>query len=250
MPVPNISPVKHIEYECQQSKYGDIVPSLPLRGMICAASFSGKSILIQNLILDVYRGCFSRIYIFSPTVHLDTVWRPVKDYITKDLRPKDDENMYFDDYDPEDLEKIIERQKKVTQYLKDKNEKKLLSILIVLDDLSENKEFLRGNRVLQALYTKGRHLSISTVISVQNYKSVSPMIRKNLTFLIVFKLRNQSDLDAILEEFSNVADKKQLQKIYELATEEKYSFLYIDFMKHNVNDIFKIKFEKKIIIKK
>jgi hypothetical protein len=239
MPVPNISPVKHIEYECHQSKYGDIVPSLPLRGMICAASFSGKSILIQNLILDVYRGCFSRIYIFSPTVHLDTVWRPVKDYITKDLRPKDDENMYFDDYDPDDLEKIIERQKKVTQYLKDKNEKKLLSILIVLDDLSENKEFLRGNRVLQALYTKGRHLSISTVISVQNYKSVSPMIRKNLTFLIVFKLRNQSDLDAILEEFSNVADKKQLQKIYELATEEKYSFLYIDFMKHNVNGIFK-----------
>jgi hypothetical protein len=120
----------------------------------------------------------------------------------------------------------------------------------VLDDLSENKEFLRGNRVLQALYTKGRHLSISTVISVQNYKSVSPMIRKNLTFLIVFKLRNQSDLDSILEEFSNVADKKQLQKIYELATEEKYSFLYIDFMAHNPNDIFKIKFGKKIIIKK
>jgi hypothetical protein len=128
-------------------------------------------------------------------------------------------------------------------------EKKLLSILIVLDDLSENKEFLRGNRVLQALYTKGRHLSISTVISVQNYKSVSPMIRKNLTFLIVFKLRNQSDLDAILEEFSNVADKKQLQKIYELATEEKYSFLYIVFMAHNPNHIFKIKFEKRIKIK-
>jgi hypothetical protein len=217
--------------------------------MICAASFSGKSILIQNLILDVYRGCFSRIYIFSPTVHLDTVWRPVKDYITKELRPKDDENMYFDDCDPEDLEKIIERQKKVIQYLKDKNEKTLLSILIVLDDLSENKEFLRGNRVLQALYTKGRHLSISTVISIQNYRSVAPVIRKNLTFLIVFKLRNQSDLDSILEEFSNITNKKQLQKIYELATEEKYSFLYINFMAHNPNDIFKIKFEKRIKIK-
>jgi hypothetical protein len=119
MPVPNISPVKHIEYECHQSKYGDIVPSLPLRGMMCAASFSGKSILIQNFILDVYRGCFRRIYIFSPTVHLDTVWRPVKYYITKELRPEDDENTYFDDYDPDDLEQIIERQKKVTQYLKD-----------------------------------------------------------------------------------------------------------------------------------
>jgi hypothetical protein len=249
MSAPTIQPYKHLEYECKQSKYGDVVPKLPLRGMIVAPSFSGKSILIQNLILDVYRGSFERIFIFSPTVHLDTVWRPVKEYITKTISPNEKEQIDFEDYDPTDLEAIIEKQKKVIQYLKDQGQKNLFSILIVLDDLSENQEFLRGNRVLQALYTKGRHLSISTLISVQNYKSVNPVIRKNLTFLIVFKLRNYSDLDAILEEFSNITDKKTLKQIYELATAEKHSFLYIDFMKHDKNDVFKINFEKRIKIK-
>ena len=115
---------------------------------------------------------------------------------------------------------------------------------MVLDDLIENVEFLRSNRLLQALYTKGRHLSMSTVISVQQYRSVAPIIRRNLTFLVVFKLRNAAELDAIIEEFSNITSKKVLQQIYETATENKYNFLYVNFMAHDKNEIFKIKFEK------
>ncbi len=102
--------------------------------------------------------------------------------------------------------------------------------------------------MLQALYTKGRHLSISTVISVQQYRSVAPIIRRNLTFLIVFKLRNAAELEAIIEEFSNIASKKVLQQIYEIATEQKHSFLYVNFMAHDKNEIFKINFEKKIVL--
>jgi len=165
------------------------------------------------------------------------------------MKVSNKEKIYFEDYDPKDLEAVIEKQRKVTQYLKDNNVTKLFSILIVLDDLSENVEFLRSNRLLQALYTKGRHLSISTVISVQQYRSVAPIIRRNLTFLIVFKLRNAAELEAIIEEFSNISDKKTLQKIYETATENKYNFLYVNFMTHDKNEIFKINFEKRIILK-
>ena len=35
--------------------------------------------------------------------------------------------MFFDHYDPEDLEKIIETQRKVTQYMKDHNKKETVS---------------------------------------------------------------------------------------------------------------------------
>ena len=179
MSVPKLSPVKHIEYTCKQSKYGDIVPRLPLRGMLLAPSFSGKSVSIQSLILDIYRGCYQRIYIWSPTIHLDSVWKPVKEYIAKEIRPSDKEKIYFEDYNPEELKEVIERQRRVIQYQKDKGQTNLFSILIVLDDLSENQEFLKSNRLLQSLYTKGRHISASTLISVQNYKSVSSVIRKN-----------------------------------------------------------------------
>ena len=60
---PNIVPIKVKEYQVKQSKY-DHVPRVAFRTVINAQSGSGKTVLIQNLILDIYRGCFSRIYIF------------------------------------------------------------------------------------------------------------------------------------------------------------------------------------------
>ena len=82
---PTISPIIHIEYECKQSKYGEHAPKLPLRSMILAPSGSGKTVLLQNMILDIYRGCFNRIYIFSPSIDIDHTWRPVKDHIAKEI---------------------------------------------------------------------------------------------------------------------------------------------------------------------
>ena len=31
---PVIAPMRHIEYECKQSKYGEHVPKLPMRSMV------------------------------------------------------------------------------------------------------------------------------------------------------------------------------------------------------------------------
>ena len=84
---PTISQRQHIEYERKQSKYGEHVPKLPMRSMILAPSGSGKTVLLQNMILDIYRGCFNRIYIFSPSVDIDHTWRPVNDYIANEIKP-------------------------------------------------------------------------------------------------------------------------------------------------------------------
>ena len=63
--------------------------------------------------------------------------------------------------------------------------------------------------MLHALYTKGRHANISTTTSVQMYKSLAPIIRKNATAMFIFRLRNYGDMEAILDELSALADKKQ-----------------------------------------
>jgi len=41
---------------------------------------------------------------------------------------------------------------------------------------------------------------------------VAPIIRRNLTFLIVFKLRNAAELEANIEEISNISSKKHYNK--------------------------------------
>ena len=54
-----------------------------MRSIVLGPGGSGKTILLQNMILDIYDGCFDQIYIFSPSVNLDHTWLPVKEYILK-----------------------------------------------------------------------------------------------------------------------------------------------------------------------
>ena len=56
------APIKLKQYTCKRSVY-DHVPKLPMRSMILGPSGSGKGVLLQNMILDIYKGCFNRIYI-------------------------------------------------------------------------------------------------------------------------------------------------------------------------------------------
>ena len=83
--VPIIKQHKMKEYEFKQSKY-DVAPRIPFSQIVVGPSGSGKSILLQNMILDIYRDCFSRVFIFSASIHVDSVWHPVKDYIEKHLK--------------------------------------------------------------------------------------------------------------------------------------------------------------------
>ena len=78
MNIPIVKPAKMKEYECKQSNY-DVAPRTPFSQIVVGPSGSGKTILLQSMILDLYRDCFSRIFIFSSSIHVDSVWLPVKD---------------------------------------------------------------------------------------------------------------------------------------------------------------------------
>ena len=77
----NIKPYKHKElhreYNCKQSSYG-YMACLPARILLNAPSGTGKTVALTNLVLDIYKGCFEKIYIFSPTIFIDDNWTVVK----------------------------------------------------------------------------------------------------------------------------------------------------------------------------
>ena len=247
--VPNIQPIKVKEYEVKQSKYHQC-GKLPIRSILLGPSGSGKGILLQNMILDIYRGCFERVYIFSPSINVDVTWLPVKEYLNKTINLSENEPpLFYDTNDQENLERIIDTQRKVTEHLKSKKDtKKLFQILIIIDDWADSPDFSRKSQLLHALFTRGRHSGISTIVSTQKFTALHPIIRVNATELYVFRLRNYRDLETFIEEVSALIDKKSLMEIYNLATAEPYSFLYVKLTAKKKDDIFMVKFNKKITI--
>ena len=103
------------EYTAHQPK-DPVVPKLPCTGMFLGPSKSGKTVALISLILEQFRGCFERIYIFSPSINVDDGWQPVKKYIEETLRVNTDrEQVYFEDWSEDALRRIIQQQRKITQ---------------------------------------------------------------------------------------------------------------------------------------
>lgn len=249
MSAPQIKPVKVTEYEFDQSKY-PMVGKLPTRSMLLAPSGGGKTVLLQNMILDIYRNCFSRVYIFSPSIHVDATWTPVKEYLTQTLKQDaKKEKFLFDSYEPAELQHIIDTQYKVIDFMKQNKMKKLYQILIVIDDFADDPHFTRHSKLLHSLYIRGRHIGISTITATQVYKAISSVIRKNITDLYVFRLRNHMDMEAWLDEVRAIKDKDVLVQLYKMATDEPHGFLYIKLTATSVKDMFYASLRKKPIPK-
>ena len=245
---PDIKPLKIKEYTSKQSKY-EIAPRVPFRSCIDGRSGSGKTVLLVNMILDVYRDVFERVYVFSPSVSADSSWEPVKKYVEKDLKVNlEKEPCFYEDYNQEDLERIVDTQKKLIEHMKKHDHKKLFNILIVIDDHADNPHSCRNSKLLHSLYTRGRHHCISTITSVQSFVSLHPLIRKNICELYVYRLRNHKDLECILDELSALLDKKTLLQMYNLATEKPHSFWFINLIAKHVSDMFYINFSQKLVL--
>ena len=50
----------------------------------------------------------------------------------------EEEPIYFDHYDPEALHDILGTQHKITQYMKNRGDKKMFQILIIIDDFADD----------------------------------------------------------------------------------------------------------------
>ena len=114
-----------IKYKSKQSKEPD-VPQLPMRSLIIGPSASGKTFLLNNLITNIYKGCFERVYIFSQSINLDRTYDPIKD-IQKDIKG---EELYFETFDELALQNIINKHSRRIAKLKDAKRKKCIIFVL------------------------------------------------------------------------------------------------------------------------
>ena len=107
----------------------------------------------------------------------------------------------------------------------------------------DDKIISNNSKALNSLFIRGRHCFISTICLIQNYISVSPMIRLNVSALMISKLKNMKELNTLLDETRAFINTQQLLYIYNEAITTTYIFLYINLMANSLNYMFYIIFD-------
>ena len=152
-----------------------------MRAIALGPSVSGKTVFIQSLIVDLMRArgggsVFLHVYVWSPSIHMDPVWQTVKDF-AKEVLKQNEEECFFEEFNPADLQGIIDKQQKLIETLKARGARTLPNILIVLDDIADNEQIARREVLLHQLFFRGRHAKISTLIATQKHRALAPQIR-------------------------------------------------------------------------
>ena len=104
-----------------------------------------------------------------------------------------------------------------------------------------------GDGILDTLFIRGRHYMCSTWVSTQKLRLMPSAVRVNTMFYCVFRLRNQLELDALVEELSAMLPKEVLFGMYEEATREKYSFWFVN-LRAPKEDMFWVRFDRKFLV--
>ena len=94
-------------------------------------------------------------------------------------------------------------------------------ILIVFDDMINNKKL---NPIVTELFIRGRKLNISIAFITQSYFKVPKDLRLNSTHFFIMKILNKRELQQIALNHSSDIDFKDFMKIYKECTKEPYSF--------------------------
>ena len=158
---------------CSPKTENPAIAPLPTSALALAPTGTGKSVLLSSLLThkDLYRNCFSRIYIFSANMFADRVWDDVKSFSSRSLEEgglgvdQNREQTFFT-LDEKALVRVIQDQIKISEVMKRKAESgklkmPLKGVAIVLDDVLDNPRFRRFSPMIDLLASRARHAFIS-----------------------------------------------------------------------------------------
>jgi len=108
-------------------------------------------------------------------------------------------------------------------------------IFLIVDDSMGTELFNPKSGLLQ-LCVKHRHVSeglgISIALLVQSYSAIGGIprpIRENATILVLFKTKDESQIEKIHQEIGADIDLEKFDQLFKYATDKPYGFLVIDF---------------------
>lgn len=169
---------------------------------------TGKTFLFRN-ILYLLKDKIPAGIVISQTDELNKFWR---DHIPK--------KFIFKKYQPEILDAVFRRQKKILNSPMSKAEKeKKAPFLVLLDDVISDQR-LKYDENLCELFVAGRHYKIMTLITTQYAKAITPTIRGNTDYAFLMKCMQQRQREALHEDFGDFMTKDGFNAVLDAYTED------------------------------
>ena len=105
-------------------------------------------------------------------------------------------------------------------------------MLCLVDDFADagEKVMHSSTNILTSLFVRGRHLGCACWLLTQKLRVVSLICRTNVCWMLIWRLRNSKELISILEELDALHDRRVLMQMYQLATQDKHGFWYINLL--------------------
>jgi hypothetical protein len=129
--------------------------------------------------------------------------------------------------------RIAEQQRLIQELHDEKNLGKAAKftadrMIVVLDDQAGMFKGGNTNNPMVNYVIRHRHVSSSVIIVTQAYKAIPKTIRTNCNALILFDIPNLSELKVIYEENPEGLNEEEWMKVYQHATADPFSFMYIN----------------------
>ena len=241
----------------RQSRF-DHLPTVPFRVIAAGRSGSGKTSALYSAVVDHFRGCFQRIVIVARTAKLDHSYIQLREWCEKHLKQDDKEKKFvFTSMDEEVLMEIFNEHaqqvaKEKVQRKADKSKEPLSSMLWCIDDLSDSPSLRQRNEsILNKIFCTGRHSGASVWLNIHALSAAGPLLRKNASCLVIFRISNHKEYDMLREEYAHLIGKEEFDEVYQTAVGKgapAYSFLTI--LPHEQDDdkMFLARFDQRITV--
>lgn len=172
---------------------------------------SGKSYMLKH-ILQYEADNFAKIFCICPT--------ELVNHFYSDIIPS---NCIYETYDEEWADKLITKLTIANCNKKPEEQKK---VLLILDDLIADIN-IHQSKTLRIMYSRGRHIGLSVILTTQYLNSLSPLIRNNSDYVFVGQ-QNRASVELLQQQFqSGDINKKEFMDMYYRCTTD-FNFLIIN----------------------
>ena len=213
---------------------------LPLSLLVVGKSqLSGKSNFLVWLLASKQAGYINdflgeNVYIISPSYTNDNKLK----ILTRQLDiPRSN---IIDTFDERVIEGIYEEVEEQYEEAEEEGKKPPQS-LIIFDDVSFDKDF-KKSKIVEKIFSNGRHILLSTIVTAQTYTSISTSARENSKALVLYDCSDRQ-LERIAFDHSPIKMKDFKKKFRQAASQRKHTFMCINYSNPNKDRFLNSNFE-------